>query len=591
LPTPWWDRYPGRYQQEIDALNASGIPYAIDAEAKRKGFLRIDASPIVEGRTIHVVADYPELFPWFRFEVRAPEESLSHHQHPFGKNLCVFPRDTYYWRPGSDTLAGVLLEQLPAVLSSGAAVEGDAAVEELQGEPFSDYYDYLASSIVLVDGSWRLADGTDCGTALVGVDRTDVTAGPDRVPVLRAAALEIRSDQGILLYDAGTTVKERFQTHRTARWSRLARPPATNNFTAVFQVLAEADARAPILGKNKVGGGQLSIRIGLFAEEQSWRAVGDRMGQGWLVACRFESQASNQRGRTHRKKGTEAFCYLARLGRFFPEDVLQRAPELLPIRNKVVTQIGLGCIGAPSALEFARSGIGEFRAVDHDHIDPATLVRWPRGLSAAGFRKDEVIREIIRSDYPFTNCVVRHWRFGSVNEGERDDWTLLDELLEDSHILFDASADVGVQYFLADVARSKGIPFVSAFGTAGGWGGALVRIIPGRTEGCWSCYLNSVGTVLPSPSTAPLANGFVQPAGCADPTFVAAGFDMAEVSTAAVRLVVSTLCEGTPDGYPSFDWDVAILNLRDPHGRPIPPSWSTHRLLRHPNCAECNERA
>ncbi len=79
----------------------------------------------------------------------------------------------------------------------------------------------------------------------------------------------------------------------------------------------------------------------------------------------------------------------------------------------------------------------------------------------------------------------------------------------------------------------------------------------------------------------------VQPPGCAEPTTPGAGFDVAQVALAAVRLTVGTLTAGAPGAYPDVDWDVATVALRDHTGRAIAPRWATFPLDRHPECAAC----
>ena len=83
-------------------------------------------------------------------------------------------------------------------------------------------------------------------------------------------------------------------------------------------------------------------------------------------------------------------------------------------------------------------------------------------------------------------------------------------------------------------------------------------------------------------------SGRVQPTGCGDPTFIGAGFDLAELALTGARVVVSTLCEGIPGGYPEAEWDVGVLALRDTAGRLIAPVWSTHALRKHPRCQSCS---
>jgi molybdopterin/thiamine biosynthesis adenylyltransferase len=589
----WWERYPARYDSELEELQRAGLRFTVDEAAKRAGFLRIEVFPRVHDEELPVVAIFPDLYPWFRFEVKAPTENLPHHQHPFAKTLCMIPRDTVWWRPGTDRLAHFLRDRLGMVLESGRAERADGAiVEEQQGEPFSDYYAYFANAIVLIDGHWSIPADQRFGKAVIGVE----DAGAAKPPaLLRGAVLQLTGDRDVVVYAAREEILQRYPLKFDARWSQLAHPPRANRQDQVFEMLAEGDERAHKNTPNKVQGGRLTIRIGLFSEEHRWRGQRDSsMGQGWLIGCRFDRDAFQQtqpgggrhRGRTVTRTPAPQY-YLARVGRAAPDDMVERAPELRPLRSKTVGIVGLGCIGGPSTLELARAGTGELRIVDHDFVDPATTVRWPRGLTAAGLSKAQVLERIIAADHPYTKVSAWPHRIGHANEGESDDWELVDSLMQGSHLIYDASAESAVQQFLASEASRRGIPYIAVFGTDGGWGGTIVRIRPRRTEGCWLCYqYGRASGDIPAPPHERRGRP-IQPDGCADPTFTGAGFDLAEIALNGVRLAVSTLTEGVAGGYPETEWDIGVLSLRDENGRLITPAWSTHPLRRHPQCPAC----
>jgi molybdopterin/thiamine biosynthesis adenylyltransferase len=587
----WWERDPARYASEREELDRAGFRYAVDEGAKAKGYLRINVFPVVNGEELPLIALFPDLYPWFKFELKAPTISLPHHQHPFARTLCLLPRDTIWWRPNSDRLAHFLRDRLQLVLTSGAGGPAATGVdEERQAEPFSDYYAYADGSILLIDGQWPLPKGNVCGTATIGVE---AAPGLKPAPSLRGALLELKNERNDVLYSAPTTIAERYSGRLQARWVSSETPPAVGEPRAVFDALADRDPRAAKLTENRVQGGSLAIRVGFFPEEHKWRGVGtDVTGQGWLVGCRYQAESVQERqgarGRViTRRPGPQA--YLARVGRYTAADVIERAPELRPLLTKSVAVVGLGCIGAPSVLEIVRAGVAGIRLADFDFFDPATALRWPRGLGAAGGPKTTVLEQIIQTDYPMVRVFSRRVRLGSVTEGEQDDWRILEELLDGVDLLYDASAESAVQHFLAMEARSRMLPYIAVFGTQGGFGGTIVRIRPGQTAGCWMCYLHaSSDGRLTSPPASSDSRGIVQPTGCADPTFVGAGFDLAELALSGARLVASTLSSGHAGGYPETEWDVGVLHLRDDSGGLMPPTWTTSPLHRHPNCPVCN---
>jgi hypothetical protein len=158
LGAPWWERYPERYASELRELELAHIRYERDEVAFAAGFLRLRVFPVIDEEELPLVATFPELYPFFKFEVAAPTLDLLHHQHPASKTLCLLPRGTEWWRPDSDRLASLLSEQLPRMLDAAKAEDPSsfAEVEEHQGEPYSDYYSYAPESLVLVDSRWSI---------------------------------------------------------------------------------------------------------------------------------------------------------------------------------------------------------------------------------------------------------------------------------------------------------------------------------------------------------------------------------------------------------------------------------------------------
>jgi molybdopterin/thiamine biosynthesis adenylyltransferase len=284
--------------------------------------------------------------------------------------------------------------------------------------------------------------------------------------------------------------------------------------------------------------------------------------------------------------------YLTRGSRFVAGSSNERAPELQPLADKSIAVFGLGCLGAPSAIEFARAGALRLSLIDHDLVDPATAVRWPRGLAVAGLPKVSVMADWIRQDYPLCTAEPIRHRIGGVRRdvaNEPSDESILRNAIKNSSIIYDATAELGVQHFLSDLARHHHLPYVGVSGTYGAWGGKVFRVDPAREQGCWWCYRKACAeNTIPEPPSD--ESGEVQPRGCADPTFTGANFDMMQIAMAGVRAVVSTLCASSPNGYPSMDWDVLHIHLRDASGKLIAPTFHTFNILKHPECDECNGR-
>jgi hypothetical protein len=250
----------------------------------------------------------------------------------------------------------------------------------------------------------------------------------------------------------------------------------------------------------------------------------------------------------------------------------------------------MGAVGAPAAIGLARHGVGLLKVLDHDFVDAGTGVRWPLGLGVAGRSKVGALTAHIEANYPYT-IVEPHW--GMIGWAQRapaphySDWRDYEGLFE-ADLVLDSTAEVGISLLLADTAAEKGVPYICATATEGGWGGLVFRQLPGTQEACWSCLQHSLndGTVPAPPRDG---RGSIQPIGCASPTFTGAGVDLEHVSLMALRTALSTVCRGAVSGYPDIGWNVAVLTLRSESGALLAPHWTSMTIGRHPACR--NDRA
>jgi len=307
-------------------------------------------------------------------------------------------------------------------------------------------------------------------------------------------------------------------------------------------------------------------------------------------------QAEKQTKRAEAQETPEvtAVTCLARAFYASPDDLAARIPELRPLRDKKIALVGLGCLGAPSALEFARAGLGQLGLVDHDVVDPAASVRWPFGFRAAGQKKVHVIKDVVEHDYPYTRVKAFDLRVGGIRDANRrPGQELLARLMDGADLVYDCTAEVGVQHFLTDYAWECGITYIGVAGTRGGWGGKVFRIRPTADSACFFCYRLACeqDEGISEPPAAPAATGQIQPTGCADHTFTGAGFDMLQVALMGVRMAVSTLCEEADHAYPAVTWDAVHIGFRNQAGELIPPTYETYRIKPQPSCWRCGGKS
>jgi len=580
----WWERWPSVLKAQREALDQAGIRYSLDDAARKEGILVIHATYPYGGRDLHLDAIFPDFFPFFRFEVKCFDIDLPRHQNPFQKNLCLIGRSTLNWEI-DDTLAAFLVQRLPNVILAGSSPEPLGDIEERQAEPFTDYYPYYENILVLFESAWAIDSSVIKGTLELGVASAHLLA-----------ILEIRDSSGRVLQTADSHLAHLFKTRIQARWARSPEAIREENAGEFKRKLIDLHPHLARLEYQRPRGMfhnvpeedlQLELLGVLFPEEVAKpEKPGWILGDGWV----FLMQSKRRVVKKGFRPKLEERVFFVRPGRAGHEDMLARIPEVRNLKDKKIALFGLGCLGAPSALDFARSGVGELRILDYDVVDPGIIVRWPLGLQAAGKRKTEAIKSFIEASYPYTKVVHENMRLGEVGELQQ---ARIEAFLEGVDLVYDATAEFGVQYFLSSVALEKGIPYVCLSTTPGAWGGIVSRVVPGKT-GCWICLKHwheehdrdpSTGIPLPNQDES---NGRVQPHGCADPTFTGTSFDTGQIALAGVRLAVSTLLDGETPGYPSFDWDVVVINLRDQDGRGIGIECQTFPLKKNPRCPCAN---
>jgi molybdopterin/thiamine biosynthesis adenylyltransferase len=243
---------------------------------------------------------------------------------------------------------------------------------------------------------------------------------------------------------------------------------------------------------------------------------------------------------------------------------------------------GAGALGGVIATELANAGLGHLHLIDGDVVDPATFCRQVGTLQLAGLPKANAIAAELALHSPHTTVVPDPLRIGNAlnPSGEHEHWSAL---VQDADLVIDATANPAASRYLAALAAATGTAFLHASATAGGHGGLVARIRPGRTAGCWACLAHHrADHTIPTPPSA--ADGLVHPARCTQPTFTGTGTDLRSVALHAARLAIATLIDGQPGAYPDFTDDVHIASLFDTDGHAMPVRWYSTGLPRHRAC-------
>lgn len=593
----WWDEWPGLLEYEVGQLEAAGIRHELDSGfLDEHGVVRIHVWPKVDGAEKRMVAYFPDLYPWFRPEVVSPDDDLPKHQAAFSKNLCLLPRDSDAWKPSQDTLAGLLTTQLPLVYESQDSPDA-ADLEVHQAEPFTEYYDKNGIGALVVDSSWNLGDA-DHGTFEYGLWPGHIGANQSEHEAhFSGAVLRVFDEEGAELASAGTALTSRFPKAHRGRWQRLDAP---------VTVESPAEARVAVREHAWLGGYNYRQLDGTAVDAEVVGLVlpveaeyGGTTADGWMFIASFAPSATGRHKALQRRsldaRGASHWVAGQRGG---PSDLAVRVPLLGPVRGKNVLVVGTGALGAPASEHLAQAG-ANVRMIDCDVIDVATSVRFPHGYRDAGRLKVTTLHRRLVENWPTTQPEPHPMRVGAprMSEGVPAQHELLNRLLADADLIFDATGNHAVGLFLSDCAARTGVPFVNVTTTFGCWGGRVMALRP-RDGACFDCvYLhlddrNNEHTPPEQRLIPPEApNGVIRPVGCGDATYSGTSFDAVPVVALGVRAAVSLLCDGEDGAYPPMRWNVATLWNRTYEGDPVAGRSHEFVLDRHEDCTECARRS
>ena len=576
----------------MDSFSRKGLDFEMDQEAFQQGRVVLKGRIEVEGEPQPVLLEvaYPDMYPWTRFVVAAPDLDLSRHQHPSGKTLCVFPRGSANWR--RTFLAGDIIdERVPELIQ--AVRQGGEVLKELedpQGEPFTDYYEYHPLGAILVPNEITDATkGLDGGQITIrlapSLDWLEIVGGfsSDELPGGTGLVVSARRGQQRLASTDEALSKAFGGSPFFAEWVRVPEPPPTDHAAFVREVARLHPHIVPEKHQRWFGRKSGIAVVGVVFPEEVRQ--GEKSDSWVFIVYGKEAPGKVRRKRGHPPpKSQEVHFTLVRGMRCDETQLQERIPELVDLRSKSVAIIGIGTLGAPIAVDLARALVRTIIVIDHDFADAGASVRWLGGFTAAGQLKVNWLAKRIRFDYPYTEIRPKPWAIGNANGEGTGDRLLLESELTSVDLVIDATAEDNVTGALADFARTAGKPLIALWSIEG-VGGVVARIVPGET-GCFHCLelaLSPDFGTIPLPEPAGMTS--VQPRGCADPTFTGSAPDLLPLTDHASRMAFGELTRGIDGGYPRYRNDIHVLFLRRRDGSLYDPvRWESHSLPVHPAC-------
>lgn len=406
---PWWERHPGLLERELKSFADEGLDFTVDEQARSEGYLvlRGDA-PAGPLGSVSLAVVYPGTFPHTRPAIyQLTGQRLDRHQNPIAGNYCLIGRASENWRPSMT--AGELvaeLSDLAQLVEEGGKELFEA--EDPQGEPKTTYYSYLPLGCVLVpDEALELPEDATSGTFKVRFNSPPgwltgpLIGGSKKTRFGQALLVEVKDSSGTPVARAPHELAEKFTgpTWR-GRWVRPDEFIPAPTEGALLEALAELDERLLRPGRYGNDGYQFAIHAAVFTDEVRH---GER-GLSWV----FPTSARQSKA----KKDSPLRVVLLRGERYSTKVLLERIPELYPLRDQSAAVLGLGALGAPVTRLLAQAQIGGLRLADMDVVDAGTAVRWAEGMPAAGVHKALYLATELQQQYPlvqvepFMNLVV-----------------------------------------------------------------------------------------------------------------------------------------------------------------------------------------
>ncbi|MHA7146474.1 ThiF family adenylyltransferase [Arthrobacter sp. TmT3-37] len=573
---PWWEQYPGRLEHEYSALQSLGVSVHEDTDARANGVITwavVVPDDFTGQGDVELVVTFPEFYPFLRPDVTAPELDMAHHQHPFGKNLCLIGRASASWDTQND-LAWLIREQLHKALTLGVA-EDRGGDEENQGEPFSEYYSYTPNAMVLIDSAWEPPAVPSTGTATMRVTG-HMPLRPDTQSLFVIGSIALPGMPPSFVMPEAISQHYDNTPEWTAQWVHMPAAVKASDAAGLWEAVeAHVGPPPPPLTCNDT---EFELRLVSFPEEHSqtttgtgWVLLIHQLGQ-WIQPTRKESKSGNPARRVAHR--ASSIYYLIRSGRVGPSDMRARLGPASSLASKRVLLIGAGAVGSVIADQLSRAGIQGLTIIDPDVLEPGNLVRHANNLSFIGTSKSGATAALATQANPYLKVLPLIFSMGSTAAGV-EQRTVLSQEYDQSDLIIDATAEVGVQRLSASLARQAGKPWIGAWATNGARGGAVIRV-PGAAAWCFSCFewerSENDSPLLPPASPAPLT----QPIGCAEPTFLGPGYDLNEVAIHAARTATAVLLDKPTH-------DAAILSLDHASGADL-PRWEVAPLSEHPRC-------
>lgn len=151
------------------------------------------------------------------------------------------------------------------------------------------------------------------------------------------------------------------------------------------------------------------------------------------------------------------------------------------LATKAVTVIGLGALGSTVTLHLARLGVGSLRLIDRDIVEVSNLQR--QSLYTEQDANEETPKALaaLKRLKKINPRVDLSAHVEDVNPGS------IERLVEDCHLIIDATDNMATRFLINDVSYKRNIPWIHGGVIASR--GTVAAFIPGETP-CYRCLFH-----------------------------------------------------------------------------------------------------
>jgi molybdopterin/thiamine biosynthesis adenylyltransferase len=166
--------------------------------------------------------------------------------------------------------------------------------------------------------------------------------------------------------------------------------------------------------------------------------------------------------------------------RFTVEKLQDRLPSkdiFKHLKDKKVTIVGCGSGGSIDSEYLVKSGVGNLVLIDDDLLETENILRHSCRIDSLSFEKIYAVKENLKKINPDVNIDVKRLKIDVIGQD-------VDKLINNSDLIIVATAES--EELFNEYAYTHGIPAIYSKVYPMGFGGEVIRVIPGATP-CYEC--------------------------------------------------------------------------------------------------------